>query len=424
MRSALRVPNNVGQASSLSLNRRRQAGSLSYIMAGLIAVLSLTACSPQQPKAPQDKPLAAFQTNLLQTAFDYATAIPVDPHSKDRCKMQAAVVNACFELGQPQRALSYIEQIGDWRRGAGYADYAFYCTQHGFTNDVQKYLDLAEQISAAADQDWRRDRIRIKISKTHALLGQTGQADQFSTGVDESVSGEVARVEATMSTEDTFTNQIKEIDGFIATGSLDPVKNGLYACAELFNRFYDNPERRDQMENKIKAEWSPLPIFFRIELLIELSEFALRHADQSNALALVNDAKGIMDGFAWPAEYHIPLAARLAALRYRAGDQAAARSELLSEQKRFTEKQAEIINIDKADTLIPVAEAFLVTDAVTDALQVYKQAVDAAVENPNNRPRAEDLTAICLSMAKHAVEPDEALLTRIREIQTHLGDPW
>ena len=385
-----------------------------------------TGCAPQQQKitAPQDKPLAAFQTNLLTIAFDVATAIPVNPHIKDRSKAQEEAVTICFELDQPQRALEYAEQIGDWRRGAAYADYAFYCAQHGFTNGVQKYLDLADEISAVADQDWRKDRIKIKISKTHILLGQTEQAGRFATGVDASSSGEVARVEAMMSTEDSFDTQMKELDGLIATGSLDPVKNALYAGAELFNRFYDHPERRALMEDKIKASWKPLPVFVRIELLMKLAEFALSHADQSKALTLANDAKGVMDGFAWPAEYHIPLAARLAALRYRAGDQVAARSELLSEQKRFAEKQAEIINIDKADTLIPVAEAFLVTDAVTDALQVYKQAVEAAVENPNNRPRAEDLTAICLSMAKHAAEPDEALWARIREIQANLGDPW
>ena len=58
------------------------------------------------------------------------------------------------------------------------------------------------------------------------------------------------------------------------------------------------------------------------------------------------------------------------------------------------------------------------------ALSAYKRAVEEGVENPNSRPRAEDLSATCLSMAVHGVEPDAVLWTRIRQINDGLGDPW
>jgi hypothetical protein len=58
------------------------------------------------------------------------------------------------------------------------------------------------------------------------------------------------------------------------------------------------------------------------------------------------------------------------------------------------------------------------------ALAVYKQAVEAGMENPNSRPRAEDLAATCCSMAVHAVQPDAELFARIREICAGLSDPW
>jgi hypothetical protein len=375
-------------------------------------------------RLPHDKPLAAYQNQLLDLAFETATMIPVNPHIKDRSRSQEAVVTASFELVQPQRALGYIEKIGDWRRGAGYADYAFYCAQHGFTNDVQHYLTLAEQISAIADQDWRRDRIKIKISRTHTLLGQTRQADQFSTGVESSESGKVAQVEAMISDVDDFDSQIKNIDDLIASGNFDLVKNALYACAELFNRFYDHAEHRAQAEEKIKASWNLLPLFVRIELLMELSGVALQHTDSPKALELVKEAKAILDGATWSAEYQIPLAARLAGLHFRCGSTNGARAELQATLDLFKEKQSEIINIDKAETLIPVAEAFQVMGDTASALAVYKQAVEAAVENPNSRPRAEDISAICLSMAKYKVEPDAALWMRIREIKGALSDPW
>jgi hypothetical protein len=50
--------------------------------------------------------------------------------------------------------------------------------------------------------------------------------------------------------------------------------------------------------------------------------------------------------------------------------------------------------------------------------------VEEGVENPNSRPRAEDLSATCRSMALHAVEPDADLWKRMRQIGDGLGPPW
>jgi hypothetical protein len=256
------------------------------------------------------------------------------------------------------------------------------------------------------------------------LLGQSAQAKRIAAGVEASESGKVARVEATLCTEDTFVSQVEELDRLIATGDFDAVKNALYVYAELFNRFYDNTERRLQMGEKIKTSWKQMPVFIRIELLLELADFALGHADQPKALGLVNEAKTILDEHIWPPEYRIPLAARIVECRFRSGDEEAARSAAADLRTLYNQHQSEIINIDKAETLIPVAEAFQTMGNSAEALAVYKQAVEAAVENPNSRPHAEDLSAICLSMAKRLVEPDAALWARIREIKGALGDPW
>jgi hypothetical protein len=57
-------------------------------------------------------------------------------------------------------------------------------------------------------------------------------------------------------------------------------------------------------------------------------------------------------------------------------------------------------------------------------LHIYKLAVQAAVENPNSRPRAEDITDILCSLALHAVEPDAELKTAVSRQIAELGDPW
>ncbi len=404
---------------------------LSSVLRSLTAVLclltsGLTGCAPQQQKitAPQDKPLAAFQTNLLQTAFDVATAIPIVPHIKDRSKTQASVVTGCFQLDQPQRALGYIEKIGDWHRGAGYADYAFYCARQGLTNDVQHYLTLAEEISAFADQDWRRDRIKVRIAQTHLLLGQTERSEKLSSNLEKSESGKVEQVGATLCADDNFDAQAATLDTLMATGNFDLTKNALDAYAQLYNRFYDDVARRATAEERIKASWIKIPYNIRIELLSALAGFSLDHQAITNALQLVNEAKALMDSVTWPVEYHIPIIARLAELRFRCGETDAARGELQTARGLFTEKQSDISNIDKTETLLPIAEALQSLTDSSAALDVYKQAVEAAVENPNSRPRAEDISAICLSMAKYSAEPDAALGSRIREIKGALGEPW
>jgi hypothetical protein len=58
------------------------------------------------------------------------------------------------------------------------------------------------------------------------------------------------------------------------------------------------------------------------------------------------------------------------------------------------------------------------------ALSFWMQAAEAGVENPNSRPRADDLAATCMSMVKAKVAPDEKLWLRLRAIASGLGEPW
>lgn len=370
-----------------------------------------------------DKPLAAFQEELLEVAFETATAIPIKPHIKDRSRAQEAVVVACFKLDQPQRAIRHIEKIDNWRRGAGYADFAFYCAQHGHTEKVQHYLDLAGQISESVE-DWRRDQIRVKIAQTYAWLGQAERVDQFEAGVEPSESGKVARVKAMRGDGDSFDHQVRSLDELIASGQFDVVKNALEACVQLFDRFYTDAERRTLVEEKIKTSWGILPLFIRIELLMGLAECAVGHEDLAKGLVLVNEAQLIMDSVQWPVEYQIPMKARVAGLRFRAGDQERARADLDAAFDHFKAESQTIVNIYRAGVLRPVAEAYQSMGDTAVALGVYRRAIEESVDNPNSRPRAEDLSATCLSMALHGVEPDAGLWARVRQIQQGLGEPW
>jgi hypothetical protein len=386
-------------------------------------VLSTGGCGrPAPSQTAADRPLAAFQTQLLDLAFQAATSIPVDPHIKDRSKAQEAVMNVCLDLDQPQRALAYVEKIDNWRRGLGYANLASYFARHDCADRVADYLNRAERISETTD-DWRRDSIRVRIAQTHTLLGRIRKADRIAANVVDSETGKVAETKA-MAAADSFEEQLKALDALIASSNFDIMKNALDACARLFDRFYDNEMQRSLAEEKIKSSWDTMPIFIRMDLLLKLAGFALDHSDRIRALELLNEAQHYMDNYHWPLEAGIPLMAQLARARYRAGDRDRARSDLDAALALFQAQRTIIVNIDRAAALRPLAETYQSMGDSAAALSVYKKATEEGVENLNSRPRAEDLSANCRSMALHALEPDAELWTRIRHIFDGLGQPW
>jgi hypothetical protein len=114
----------------------------------------------------------------------------------------------------------------------------------------------------------------------------------------------------------------------------------------------------------------------------------------------------------------------LASARYRAGDVEHARQVAQSALGVFDTERANILGVDRARALRCIAETYQTVGDSTTALKVYERAVEEGAANPNAKPRAEDLTATCCSMALHGVEPDAKLRARLNEICEKLGDPW
>lgn len=370
-----------------------------------------------------DTPLSAFRNDLLDLAFETATLIPVNPHGKDRARIQEEVVATCLRLGQPKRAAGYIESIENWRRGFCYADLAFYCAQHACLEDAQYYLNRAESIAKTADE-WRKDRIRVRIAQTYILLGKTEKADEFAKGIVDSEAGKVAGARAMICAEDSFGDQMKALDELIAPGQYDVLANALKSCAQLFNRFYADPKQRSLVEDKIEKSWNKLPVIVRMELLMEMTRYALDHSDHPKALELVNKAQSMMDNCEWPLEHCISLMAKLSELRFRAGDRQKARSILDRAHTLMKEQGNSIIDIYRAEALRSLAQAYQAMGDNKTSLAVYQQAIEEGVKNPNSRPRAEDLSATCASMALNAVEPNTQLWARMHQIREGLGQPW
>ncbi len=369
----------------------------SCVFVGLTLGVVLAGCGRRDSQAVSlaDAPLEAYQRELLEIAFRAASAIPSDPHIKSRSQAQAGVVTACLALNQPQRALGYIERIDDWRRGTAYADLAMHCLQRGYKTNVEAYLGTALKIAEGAE-DWRKDRIVDQVAVVRAMSRPAADFDAETAALAKMVSSQ----------------------------QFDVLKEALATYVRLFDRVYSDVERRTTVEASIRASWDKIPGFVRLDLLMDMIEHCLAHSDRTKALDLVKEAREIADSTSWQPTIEIPVKAKLARLRFLAGDPERASEEAKDALELFDAKRDQIANIYRAQTLRPIAEAHRAMGKADIAMDLYARAVEAGVENPNSRPRAEDLAATCCSMATQGAEPSLELLSRIREIQEGLGDPW
>jgi hypothetical protein len=362
----------------------------------------------------KDTSLENYQVELLNIAFEAASAMPANPHIKSRSQMQEVVVMACLDLGQPKRALGYIEQISNWRRGMCYAELALYCAKHDYKNQAKQFSDLAIEISQETEE-WRKDQIKSKISKTHALLRQNHEASE---------SENMSQIEAMTFPVDSFDKEMEELEKLVSTNNFDVIRSALGEYIELYNRFYTNIERRALIDEKIKASWATMPISIRIDFLMELIDCSLTHKDKPKALELVNEAEAMMDSATWQFRYEIPLMAGLAEFRFLADEKESAKRQIQEALNLFDTNRNKIVNIYRARMLRSIAETYQTMGETTIAHDLYKRVLEAGIENPNSRPRAEDLAATCCSMALHKVDPGVELSGRIHEICDSLGEPW
>ncbi len=375
---------------------------LFLLLAGIY--LSLSGCDDESSIniEPQLKSMSieSYQIDLLNIAFEVSSVIPEYPHIKTRCLEQQNTVEACLELNQPQMAFEFIKQITNWRKQLCYANLAFYCAKQDYKqSDVQYFLNLAEQVPDNTE-DWRKDHVDSKISQTKNLLEQSKQKS------------------------DNYEKAIEELDKLISTGNFDAVQNAIDAYSGLYNKFFSNTERRTFIENKIKSSWEKMPVLVRIEFVLGMSQISLDNGDKEQALKLVNESRKMMDSETWPPRYGIPLLAKIAKYHALSGDRETSKSEIKEALDMYNDNLEQIVNIDKAGVLRPIAEAYIAAGDITNSHNTYKQALEAGIENPNSRPRAEDLSATCRSMALSNVKPEQELLIRINEIKENLSDPW
>lgn len=408
--------------------RRARLLGLFFVWSQALSVSSFTVA---QEAAPALQVAAAPETAmhaLLAEAWQGTLGMPDTPHIRNRTRLQELIALRAIEAGELGLAESWAPRIATWRRGVVYADLALRLAKDGRVEAAKSYVEKAEAEAAvtAADPDgqaWYSDRIRVRIALCWHTLGDREKAAKFSAGLVDSEAGEWVHMVATEGAEKDLAQPLAMFDAIFAKGDLDQVQNGCATCIGFYDRWFDDAPRRDAIERSVIAGVGKLAPTPAIVQLTALAAAAAKH-DPSRARALVADVEVRIRAIRWQPGDDIGMRARLAGVLAIAGDKAEAKAQLAARMADYGKERDGIESMNRADALVPIAEAYLQAGATADAETVYRRALAEAMENPNSRPRLDDLVGIALSLSRSELVASEALLTELRAAVRKLGNPW
>ncbi len=364
---------------------------------------------------------------LLDFGFEAVSAIPRDPHERDRARVQEIVASTFIAVGEPVRAAACALQIPNWRRGSVYGDLAIDCARKGLVDSANTYARYA--LEAVADgrdgvQDWQRDRVRVKAAQAYAWLGEAAKAAMLERGVGEPEMGKVATVEASKSDGSDFDARLDAARAAVDTLNFDLTVNAIDSVVELAAKSKGDESRWTRLVDLVGKTRGRIPRDLEIKAYLRLADVRVAQESKDAARALVATATGLRDGARWTPDAALPLSAEIARRLHAVGDAEAARAEIESGLSSFHAEIEAVPDVFRAEAMRPAAEALAAIGATERAREVFAALIEEGARNPNARPRAEDLALTAASLARAGIEPDAAMWKRLREIRTGLVAPW
>lgn len=365
---------------------------------------------------------------LLELAFTAANAVPEQPHHKTRGKLQYEVVEAALALGAVDLATRYNEEIRDWRRGCGYADLAAHWQAQGQSEQAEAWLAKAESAAVecleVGEQAWRKDRILAKIASCRIAMGAPMEALALEEKGDPSevIAVHVARAKSLPLAElNTWLTAAKTT---IASGGFEGRQAVMQSGVELLKRSYGEPEVRQQLIDLVALAAAQLPLPLQLELERGLAEAAASHGQPELAKQHAVKASEMALAAAVTADMRLPLVGEVANWAARLGASELARDTIEAGLAGYEHERASVMNIDRADCLRSMAAALVTLGDQQAATLLFWRVVEEGAENPNARPRAEDLVLTLTAMARVGFQPEPKLMERLTAINKALASPW
>lgn len=401
---------------------------LPAVAQGALGAEPQAAAAEKPASAPQDADLPAWRRRLLEVANRAASSVPEKPHHKTRGKLQDLVVMACFDLDQPALALDYARGINDWRRGCGLAEYARYCAANGHPEPIESSLAQAEEIARAlneaGDQAWRRDRILVKVATCRIEMGFPLEAREIEANVEASEALPLFLAKARLLPAEELEAWLAEARLTATSGGFEGRQSVVLAGTELVRRFFAEEPRRKALEEVVRLATGQMPLPVLIDALLGMSAAARQAGDMEGAKRFASEAVDACLLATVTADLKGACLGRSIEALVQAGDNAAANEALQAGLGIYEKERDQLMGIDRADALRGLAQACARLGDTAQATLLYWRVIEEGAENPNARPRSEDLVETLLSMAQVGFEPEPKLFERIEAIATGLRDPW
>ena len=364
---------------------------------------------------------------LLEFGFEAASAIPRDPHERDRARVQEVVASTFIAIGEPVRAAACALQITNWRKGSVFGDLAIDCARKGLVDSAKTYARYAlEAVAEGRDgvQDWQRDRVRVKAAQAYAWLGDGSKASVLEQGVGEPEMGKVDAVEAAKSDGSDFDTRLEAALAAVNTMNFDLTVNAIESAVELAAKSKGDEARWARIVELLGKTRGRIPRDLELKSYLRLADVRIAQESKDPARALIATATGLRDGARWTPDAALPLSAEIARRLHAVGDAEAARAEIEAGIAGFQAGIEAVADVFRAEAMRPAAEALAAMGAVDRAREVFAALIEEGAVNPNARPRAEDLALTAASLARAGIEPDEAMWARLRGIREGLVAPW
>lgn len=377
--------------------------------------------SPQSPAAASSA--TTSRSSLLTTAFAVASSMPVDPHGRDRSRLQEAVARACLDSDMVDQAAELADQMQGWRRGHVIALCGQYFARRGQTGSARDCADRALLVDVG-DTTWGKDVVVTEVAKIYVLLGDESRAYSLVAVGQPTERGQVETARTARVPMDQMDGQADMFDQAIATGNFDLARGGIDGYLVWLDRVIGDAPRRARALTALSGAFPGLPLDLQVRYRVQLAEVLYSRGYKELAKTEVDRASALFKATVFLPEDTAPLGAVIAKARFRMGDADSARSELRALRAAYNAQSDLIVNLRRAASLRALAEGFLLLGDSDDAVESYKAALDAGAINPNARPRAEDLSATCVSMAMSGFQPSPEFMLRIDNLRAGLVDPW
>lgn len=370
----------------------------------------------------------AFEQKLLDLAMSTASAIPKQPHIKDRSRMQHEVFEAYLELGRPEAARRIARKIDNWRRGAAAAELALFYARRDQEDKARPLLKIAKAQALLADQAWRQEHIAFYAAQARRELGEADVMEAFH----EQIQTDLFRGRLDAAVEDAESDEAyaavkSRLDDHVAGEVFDPTRNAAQGYATLYRMHFGDAQRRRELEKAVRKACSKMGKADLIEFLEKLADAALAHDNREVASRFAAEMHELVGSIEWSIhrEYEYEFRARAAELMHRVGrtEEAGRIIDRALETYRRRKKDS-LLSMRWADCVRPLAAAYQRMGAADAAQQAYALAVEDGGVNVNARVRAIDLTKTAISMAMTGFRPDEALFDDMDAIGKGLKAPW